>query len=246
MNLSWKGSPNFTAGRGGKKIEFIVIHWIVGTLESANTVFQKSERQASAHYGIGQSKIYQWVAEENTAWHCGVFDANQRSIGIEHEGGPSLPVTDAVYSNSAELIATLWRKYGRIPLRKHSEFKATQCPGTIDLNRLAVMAEAILNPPPTDPCLTVKNQLQIANNSITSLNTTITQKDAEIANLTVKLQQADDEIAELMDEVSEIELENLSHQREIEQLKTQSIEAIRPVELMALGLKKFFRSLRNA
>lgn len=145
MNISWIGSPNYTKGRQGASIDKIVCHWMAGTLSSTDSVFQNTTRQTSAHYGVGQDgQVHQYVKESDTAWHAGNWDANITSVGIEHEGGPGIPITDSVYQTSGELIAGIWQRVGRqVPLRKHSGFKATQCPGTLDLNRLTDIATRI-------------------------------------------------------------------------------------------------------
>lgn len=141
----WIGSPNYSVGRGGKGIEFIVCHWIVGDVPAADAVFTKASSQTSAHYAVGDGVVHQYVIEPNTAWHAGNFDINQRSIGIEHRGGPNLPISDATYETSANLIADICRRYGkRFPLRAHREFYATACPGTLNLIRLGEMVDAKL------------------------------------------------------------------------------------------------------
>lgn len=141
----WIGSPNYSVGRGGKGIEMIVCHWIVGDVPAADAVFTKSSSQTSAHYAVGDGVVHQYVIEPNTAWHAGNFDINQRSIGIEHRGAPNMPITDATYETSANLIADICRRYGkRFPLRRHSEFYATACPGTLNLIRLGEMVDAKL------------------------------------------------------------------------------------------------------
>jgi len=145
MNIQFIGSPNYTKGRQGASIDKIVVHWMAGTLAATDSVFQNTTRQTSAHYGVGQGgNVHQYVKESDTAWHAGNWDANISSIGIEHEGGPGIPITDSVYQTSGELIASIWQRVGRqLPLRKHSDFKATQCPGTLDLNRLTDIATKI-------------------------------------------------------------------------------------------------------
>lgn len=147
MNIIWKGSPNYGATRFGNQIEYIIVHWIVGTLQSADAVFANPNSDVSAHYGIGNGVIHQYVKESDTAWHAGNQTANRKSIGIEHQGGPSIPITDAVYNTSADLIADICRRYGkRFPIRAHREFVATACPGTLDINRLNQLVDARLNP----------------------------------------------------------------------------------------------------
>ena len=166
MSITWKRSPNFTKGRGSRKIKFIVIHWIVGKLSAADTVFAKPG--VSSHYAVGARSIHQYVKETDTAWHAGDWIANQESIGIEHEGGPDLPITSTIYKKSSELIAEIWRRHGIIPLRKHSEFRATQCPGTVSLSKLDRMARDIINPP--DPCKNIKAELATSQNQVVVLD----------------------------------------------------------------------------
>jgi N-acetylmuramoyl-L-alanine amidase CwlA len=149
MNIMWKGSPNYT--KRTKKIKKIIIHWFgLGTLESANARFQKKENQVSAHYGVSKGRIWQWVHEENVAFHAGVYSVNQESIGIEHDAtlnGHDL--SDVDYLNSGKLIADISKRHN-IPLDrkhvlKHSEVKATQCCGTVDVDRLIAIAKNINN-----------------------------------------------------------------------------------------------------
>lgn len=145
MTATWKGSPNYTGGRSGKKIDRIVVHWIVGRLAAADSVFSKVGG-TSAHYAVGGTKIHQYVREEDTAYHAGNWEMNQRSIGIEHEGGPDIAITTETYETSAKLIAEIAKRYN-IPLDrshiiKHSEVpRATQCPGTLDVDRLIRLAK---------------------------------------------------------------------------------------------------------
>ena len=143
--ITWIGSPNFTQSRSGKKIDRLVLHWIVGKLNVADKVFQDTVRNTSAHYGIGNEIVHQYVNESDTAYHAGSWEVNLRSIGIEHEGGPNLPISDATYNTSAKLVADICKRYN-IPLDrqhilKHQEIVPTQCPGTLDIDR--IIAEAI-------------------------------------------------------------------------------------------------------
>lgn len=146
--IKWVGSPNYGSGRFGNQVEYIIVHWIVGTLASADAVFANPNSDVSAHYGVGNGEIHQYVKESDTAWHAGNQTANRKSIGIEHQGGPNLPITDAVYNTSADLIADICRRYGkRFPIRAHREFVATACPGTLDINRLNQLVDQRLNQP---------------------------------------------------------------------------------------------------
>lgn len=147
MNITWKGadSSNYTEGRQGNSIAKIVVHWIVGRLEAADSTFQNPARNASAHYGVGDNDIHQYVEDEDTAWHCGDWLWNLKTIGIEHEGGPDIPISEDTYKSSADLIKSLCETYD-IPLDKehilpHNHFVATQCPGTLDIDKLISLAK---------------------------------------------------------------------------------------------------------
>lgn len=108
---------NFRKGRAnGMKPEAIVIHIICGSLESAKAEFADPASQLSAHYGVGRDgSVLQFVEEEDTAFHAGIvvnptwmgmrggLNPNLYTIGIEHEGQPTDPWTDAQYSASAQL-----------------------------------------------------------------------------------------------------------------------------------------------
>lgn len=142
-------TTNYEVGRRGKSVNKILIHWIVGTLASADAQFKKVN-STSAHYGIEDAKIFQWVDEKNTAYHAGNFTVNLESIGIEHSADLNRPATEETYKTSAELIAILCKKHN-IPLDrqhiiKHSEVVATRCCGTVDIDRLISMAKSIINP----------------------------------------------------------------------------------------------------
>lgn len=155
MDIQWIGANknNYEVGRREKTVKQIVLHWIVGKLAAADATFQDANRQASAHYGVGNKVIHQYVKEEDTAYHAGNFDINLESIGIEHEGGPDLPISEDTYKTSIELITSLCKKYtipaDRNHIRIHKEFKATQCPGTLDVDRIVrEVQKNLFNTPP--------------------------------------------------------------------------------------------------
>ena len=114
LTITWKGSPNRDTNR--TTIDRIVIHWFgVGTLESANGRFQQASQQASAHYGISGKTVWQWVKENEVAYHAGNYAMNQRSIGIEHDATTSPDanphdLTEDSYKTSAELVKEPRRK----------------------------------------------------------------------------------------------------------------------------------------
>src|SRR3990167_3386869 len=113
MNIQWVGanSANYQKGRNGVTVSKIVMHWIVGRLSAADATFQDPARVASAHYGIGNTVVHQYVKEEDTAYHAGNLTVNRQSLGIEHEGGPDLPISEETYKTSVALVADICRRF---------------------------------------------------------------------------------------------------------------------------------------
>lgn len=142
MKKIWKGSPNYDNNR--KDIKTIVCHWFgMGTLSNADAQFQKPGG-TSAHYAISGNIIHQYVAERHVAYHAGNYLVNQSSIGIEHDANPKKNLSEESYKTSGKLVAEIAKKYN-IPLDrkhiiKHSEVKATQCCGTIDVDKIISIA----------------------------------------------------------------------------------------------------------
>src|SRR5687767_15096376 len=62
-------------------INLVVIHKAEGSAYSAAATFANPARKGSAHYSVGPGIVYQMVHEKYTAWHCGNYSWNQRSIG---------------------------------------------------------------------------------------------------------------------------------------------------------------------
>ena len=149
MNIIWKDSPNQDDNR--KQIKLVVLHWFgTGTLESANARFQNPASQVSAHYGVSGNTVYQWVKEDAVAYHAGVYSVNQESIGIEHDATTEHLASEDTYKTSIQLVAEICKRYNipidREHIRKHSEFKATQCCGTLDIDRIVREAKLFISP----------------------------------------------------------------------------------------------------
>lgn len=145
---------NYSVGRNGKTPNKVILHWIVGTLASADTTFQNPLRKASAHYGVEDDKVHQYVQEKDTAWHATNLTVNQESIGIEHSGGDLLPdgvtrrkPSEATHQTSAKLVAEICKRYNITidadHILPHNKFSTTQCPGTLDINRIIGIAKQI-------------------------------------------------------------------------------------------------------
>ncbi len=144
-------------GRGGKKIEKIFVHHMAGnlTVKQCGNVFKN--RAASAHYGVNGSQIGQYVDEANTAWHCGNFNWNQRSIGIElaNDGGAKTNwhVADSTIETAIKLIADICKRNGISKLVytgdmsgnlcMHKWVASTSCPGAYLSKQFKRIAEGV-------------------------------------------------------------------------------------------------------
>lgn len=121
---TWAPSPNYTHGRGGTAVDFVVIHQTDGQprVDRALVHLQNTEpssgHRVSAHFLVSQvGEVYQLVDTDDSAWHCSGW--NKRSVGIEHvartpkELGPDdlgLPLTAEQLRASAKLVAWLLRE----------------------------------------------------------------------------------------------------------------------------------------
>lgn len=131
-------NKHYTKGRGGKKVNKVIVHYNAGnlTVEGCYSVWQT--REASAHYQVEDGgRIGQLVWDSDTAWHAGNFPANQTSIGIEHANRSDGTISEACLDNGAHLVAAICHYYGlgRPEWLKnvypHKHFAATSCPGQI-------------------------------------------------------------------------------------------------------------------
>ena len=118
MDIPFIKSPNFTKGRGGKKIKYIIIHSMAGFYEGSQAWFKNPKSQVSAHYLISQKgEVVQMVRDTETAWQC--HNLNSQSIGIELEDkrNTSSPdwITKELYEKAVELTADLCKKHS-IPI----------------------------------------------------------------------------------------------------------------------------------
>lgn len=130
-------TKHYTSGRSGRRIEFTVIHYNMGDLSVQGCYDTWQTRAASAHYQVESSgRIGQLVHDGDTAWHAGNWDANCKSIGIEHANrGDS--VTDECIESGAHLVAAIHRYYGLgrpqwgVNVFPHNRFSSTDCPGPL-------------------------------------------------------------------------------------------------------------------
>lgn len=129
---------HFTSGRSGKKVEFIGIHYMAGNLTTEQCYSVWQTREASAHYCVeDDGRIGQVVWDRDTAWSLGDFDANCRSINIEHANRSDGTVTDKCLDAGAHLTAALCHMYGLgrptwgENMYPHKHFSSTSCPGEL-------------------------------------------------------------------------------------------------------------------
>jgi hypothetical protein len=152
-NIEWKGTPNFRPQKSVKK-KFIVFHWIVGTLDSATSIFQNASRKVATNYGVGEGRIHQYVKDGDYAFGSGTTEANTYGISIEHEGGQMIAgkrkvPTKKTLETSAWLCAKIARENGLgdlvpgVNAFPHSKFVATACPGTLDWHWICEEANRI-------------------------------------------------------------------------------------------------------
>ena len=144
---------NFTKGRGGNKIKYIVVHDTGNLGRGANAeahyrYFNTTTRQASAHYVVDDKQILRIVRDEDTAWHCGDNQKylngggklkgivkNSNSIGIEicvnSDGNYEKTV-----NSTLELIKELMVKHN-VPIEnviRHHDVTGKICPRSMSEN----------------------------------------------------------------------------------------------------------------
>jgi hypothetical protein len=117
-----------------RTIEEIVIHHWGADGQDFNTPgdwLSRKNGTSSAHEVIEAGRVELLVKHENTAWHAG-GEANPKSIGLElrPEAG------DDDYATAGQRIADIRAEHGDIPLKGHSDYMSTACPGRYDLARL--------------------------------------------------------------------------------------------------------------
>ncbi|XP_068917884.1 N-acetylmuramoyl-L-alanine amidase CwlL-like [Tenebrio molitor] len=150
-------SPNKNKGRiGGKPTGITVHHWGGQGQKHANVVSWLTDKRAgtSAHYVASSGLVTCIVDPDDTAWHAGNRNANRRTIGIECR--PEMSSGD--FETVAQLIANLWKVYGKLPLYPHSRWTSTACPGKwgSELSRLRKRAEELLGGKASKPSAPAK------------------------------------------------------------------------------------------
>ena len=164
MEIKKDLSPNFTPEEQTedyygepRTFQYIVLHWWGDpeagyTFDGTVDYLKNPDSNVSAHYVVSEDKITQLVELKDTAWHA--RDANPKSIGIEID--PQF--SDKTYETVGWLINYI-SKQTSIPITDeyivgHRKFVATQCPGTLDFDRVINLALG------TDNCQDKLDKLQ--------------------------------------------------------------------------------------
>ncbi len=128
-------------GRRGDRVEWIVVHYTANTWQpdlakNECAAFASEYKGASAHFFVDKTEIWQSVAVEDTAWHCGDAPSkngcrNTNSIGIEmcvvyEDGVYSIP--KATVRRAAALVAELLTVYPDAKICRHYDVTGKKCP----------------------------------------------------------------------------------------------------------------------
>lgn len=113
----------------GNEPKYIIIHYTGNQKDTAYNnakYFNGGNRNASAHYFVDDTSIFQVVEDYNGAWHVGNTKTevnNKNSIGIEMCCSGNYQVSSKTEENTIELVKYLMKKYN-IPVanvRTHAE-----------------------------------------------------------------------------------------------------------------------------
>lgn len=120
-------SANKWSGRPQSIRSITIHHWGVNGQKHDNVVnyLCRKNGNTSAHYVVSAGRISEIVAPGDRAWHSGNTTGNNTSIGIECR--PEMSAGDM--ETTGELIAFLRKRYGNLPLLRHSDWRNTECPG---------------------------------------------------------------------------------------------------------------------
>lgn len=156
--ITFYDALKYSKGRQGQKINYIVIHhWGKRgqTFEGVLDWFCKNKAcETSAHYVAEAGRVACIVDLKDTAYHAGDWLYNLQSIGIECRP----EATEGDYQTVAQLIAKLWRAYGKLELVAHRNVPNvyTACPGVWDMTKLRKLAEVYYNGKEVKPVEKVK------------------------------------------------------------------------------------------
>jgi len=130
-------SPNRDAGRGGKRILWVILHTTEGGFASSVNWLRNPASRASAHYVVGRDdasqpvRIVRLVPEQDTAWTAGNYAVNQASINIEMVGYSrrNPPVDEETLRVTASLVRDICTRHGITVQRVNREDILRGVPG---------------------------------------------------------------------------------------------------------------------
>lgn len=138
MNFKQTHSGNYAAGRGGAKIQYIVLHYTGNRGDTAQNNLDyaaRVETKTSAHYYVDKDGWAQSVKDTDRAYHVGAKSyvhtscRNANSIGVELcDSMGSVPA--ATRANAAALVRELMKKYN-VPIEnvlRHYDVTGKKCP----------------------------------------------------------------------------------------------------------------------
>lgn len=240
MEIKWKPVTNYSQGRFGFRPEAVVIHIAEGWLAGGYSWFNNPTSQVSSHFMIGKNgEIWQFVSEDDTAWHAGGvanaswsklkpgINPNLYTIGIENEGFTGEQFTEEMYAANAYLIAKMAQKYN-IPINRttvigHYEINSSSrpnCPGPgIDFNKLIELSKLLLE----DPEMIENLQKQIAElkKEITKLQSDFKNSDKKIKELSELNDEQEKVLKQKEEELVLTENQNSKLRQEIKKLQDQ-------------------------
>jgi hypothetical protein len=139
-NYDYAGRPDHMLDPAGHpasmKIDYIVIHDVEGSYDSAISTFQNPASYVSANYVIRSSDgaVTEMVHPRDVSWGAGNWYINTHAVNIENEGFAaqgSTWYTEAMYSSCAALVRYLAARYG-IPLDRQHILGHEDVPGPTD------------------------------------------------------------------------------------------------------------------
>lgn len=140
------------SSRNGSKIEYLILHDTGNFKDTAKNnadYFFGGNRNASAHYFVDETSIYQVVEDGNSAWHVGDGKGingitNRNSIGIEmcNSGGY---IAKATVDITIELVRELMKKYNIDinHVKRHYDASKKICPRSMSDNSWALWNDFI-------------------------------------------------------------------------------------------------------
>ena len=124
---AWKinGVPNSGTG--------VIMHSMEGSYGAALQVLTGNST-ASWHFSVlKDGRVIQHYAINQSCWHAGGPAANDRFIGVEHEGRQGEPLTPEQLASSVALVRWIAKEEGwlmerNVTMFEHNQVFNTQCP----------------------------------------------------------------------------------------------------------------------